>query len=629
MLQALRKSTKSWAAKGLLLVLAAAFGLWGISDIFRGGSLENTVASIGDFEISVAEFDRQLRSEIRNQSSRLGTDITLEEARNLGLTQVVLDEMMDRTALDVEVAKLGLTVDDDTVVIAIRSMPQFQAPGGTFSRALFQEVLSQNGFNEQTFELGMRRDMARTQLVGSIANWFAVSPTMASIYYTYRNQRRTMEYVVLTPAPMGAVRAPSESDLVAYYRANAGRFSTPEYRELEYVPIEVEQFIAQVAVSEEELKKEYETNRETYIQPERRDIEQIAFPSRETAEAAHRRMSAGGSFIEVARGMGLSEEDLKLGTFAKSGLDERLADSAFSIREGEITRPVQGPFGWVILRVTKVTPGVNRTFEELRETLRNQLAKGRATEIAIEAANAFEDARAGGGSLSEAAQQSGLKAIHIPAVDRNGFAPDGNKVSLPNAAKFLPQVFAAEPGEEGDTIQADDEHTYAIRIVGVRPPSPKPLEQIRDQVSQQWRDAERAKALAARAKTLAQQAQSRGSLSSVAQALGAQLATSEPLRRDSASETFSAPVLAELFSSPSEKAVYGPLAKGEGYVIARVTSVQNPDPNTDKAGYQENTRQLAQFVVGDLIESLSESLRVEAGRTINQAAYNRVIGGSQ
>jgi hypothetical protein len=71
------------------------------------------------------------------------------------------------------------------------------------------------------------------------------------------------------------------------------------------------------------------------------------------------------------------------------------------------------------------------------------------------------------------------------------------------------------------------------------------------------------------------------------------------------------------------------LARGEGYVIARVTSVQNPDASADRDGFQETARQIAQQVVGDVVDSLSQALRAEAGTTINQSAYNRVVGGSQ
>jgi peptidyl-prolyl cis-trans isomerase D len=237
------------------------------------------------------------------------TEMTMEEARRLGLPQMVLDRMMDRAAMDVQAKKLGLTVDDEAVVSTIRSLPQFQAQGGNFSRIMLQEALRQNGMTEQAFEASVRQDITRTQLIGSTINWFDIPPSMSRLLFSYLNQNRVAEYVVLTPELAGNVRAPGEAEIAAYYKANTARFSTPEYRELQYVTIGIEQFIAKVEVAEADLKKEYDTHKETYVKPEQREIEQINFPSKETADAAHDKIKSGGDFASVARGMGFSETD--------------------------------------------------------------------------------------------------------------------------------------------------------------------------------------------------------------------------------------------------------------------------------------------------------------------------------
>ncbi len=629
MLQALRKGSKSWLAKGLMITLAGAFGLWGINDIFRGTSVDNTVATVGDQTISVTEYDRELRAEMRNLGQRLHTDMTLEQARTQGITKDVLDHMISRTALDTEVKKLGLTVDNNTMAAAIRALPQFEGQGGTFSRVLLDEALQQNGLTEAGFEQSMRQDMARSQLMDSTVDWLGIPPEMSQLFYNYLNQQRVAEYLVLTPEQAGTVRAPTDAELEAYYKANAQRFSTPEYRELEYVAIGVEQFADKVEVSEADMKKEYDAHKETYVKPEEREIQQINFPSKETAEAAHQQIVSGTDFLSVAHGMGLKDDDVKLGTFPKSGLNRMLADAAFALPEGGVSPPVQGPFGWVMLRVTKVTPGVNKTYEDLKATLREQLAKTLAAVKAVEAVNAFEDARGAGAPLEEAAKKVGLTAVHIAAVDRTGLTPDGTKADVPVAAAFLQQAFAAEAGEEGDIFQSDDLHSYAIRVIGVRPPAPKPLAQIREQVVKEWTEAERAKMLAARAKSLTEEASKSGGLAAVAQALGHQPTTSAPLRRDTPNEIFSRPALADLFSTPPGGTIYGPLGKGQGYVIARVVRAINPDPSASPVEFENNKRQIAQQIASDLIESMSNAARETAGAKINDAAYSRIVGGSQ
>jgi peptidyl-prolyl cis-trans isomerase D len=628
MLQSFRKAAKSWFAKGLMLTLAAAFGLWGINDIFRGGTIDTSVATVGGHKIPVEDFDRELRAEMRNQGQRLHTEITLEQAHNSGLSQVVIDRMITRTVLDGEAQKLGLTASNAAIVSEIRSMPQFQGNGGTFSRALLDEALQQARMNEDSFESGVRQDFARAQLIDSVISWFGAPTGLTHLLIDYIGQRRTAEYVVITPDLAGSVRAPTDAELAAYHKQNAARFSTPEYRELEYVEIGTEQFAGDVKVTDDDLKQEYDEHKDLYVKPELRDIDQINFPTQAAADTAQKKIASGTSFLQLAHDMGLKDADLKLGNFAKSGLSPALADAAFAVPEGGVTPPVQGPFGWVILHVSKVTPGINKTFDELKDSLRQQVAKAKATELAIDAANKFEDARAGGASLEQAASKLGLTAVHVAAVDRAGLTPGGTKADVPAPAVFLQQAFAAEAGDEGDLFQSDDQHSFAIKVIGITPPALRPLDTVRAEVVKDWTEAERAKLLAARTKSLAEQAQKDGDLAAIAKTLGRTVATSEPLQRAKPTDVFSQAVLADLFKAPPGKVVSGPIGKGEGFVIARVTKVQNPDPTTAASEFEQGDKEISREISSDIVLSMANSARATQGTTINQAELDRYFGGS-
>ena len=54
MLEAIRKRTGSFLVKGLLGLLVVSFAIWGIGDVFRGGSRGSMVAQVGDVEIRYA-----------------------------------------------------------------------------------------------------------------------------------------------------------------------------------------------------------------------------------------------------------------------------------------------------------------------------------------------------------------------------------------------------------------------------------------------------------------------------------------------------------------------------------------------------------------------------------------------
>ena len=64
MLQSMRQATKSWAARGVIIVLALSFGAFGINDVFTGGS-RSAVATVGDVDVPTILFDRQFQRAYR------------------------------------------------------------------------------------------------------------------------------------------------------------------------------------------------------------------------------------------------------------------------------------------------------------------------------------------------------------------------------------------------------------------------------------------------------------------------------------------------------------------------------------------------------------------------------------
>lgn len=118
MLQQLRSASKSWVASVIIGVLVLAFALWGVADIFRGGG-DTVVATVGGTDISATDYDQQLRNQIRSLSAQTQNQITMEQARAIGLDRSVLDQVINRTALDEEASNLGLTASQKAVVAQI------------------------------------------------------------------------------------------------------------------------------------------------------------------------------------------------------------------------------------------------------------------------------------------------------------------------------------------------------------------------------------------------------------------------------------------------------------------------------------------------------------------------------
>jgi peptidyl-prolyl cis-trans isomerase D len=93
MLRALRDGTKKgfllkFIMFGFLLMGLGGLVLIDVGDYFRGGIGGNTVARIGDTDISLGKFQNDAQRIIRQQN------LTLEEAHEVGYTNMILNSMV-------------------------------------------------------------------------------------------------------------------------------------------------------------------------------------------------------------------------------------------------------------------------------------------------------------------------------------------------------------------------------------------------------------------------------------------------------------------------------------------------------------------------------------------------------
>ncbi len=107
----------------------------------------------------------------------------------------------------------------------------------------------------------------------------------------------------------------------------------------------------------------------------------------------------------------MSAEDLELGTFTKSEmLDPAVADAAFALQEGAVSGPVDGRFGTVLVRATKVSPETVRPYEEVAGDVKREIAQERARAEIDAVHDAIEDLRAAARPLADVAKEKGLDA---------------------------------------------------------------------------------------------------------------------------------------------------------------------------------------------------------------------------
>ena len=394
-----------------------------------------------------------------------------------------------------------------------------------------------------------------------------------------------------------------------------------------YAEIGPDDVAKDVAVTDQQIQNAYDLNKDKYDIPEKRDLEQIPFPSQAEAQAARAKVAAGTSFAEIATSRGVSQSDLVLGTRVAADLDPAEAKAVFALHEAGVTEPIKVPFGWVLVRVVKITPGhvttLDQARDEIKKTLLQQLTDAKMSEIA----NTYMDTASGGATLVEAARKIGMRTGRVAAMDASGLAPDGSKAAAPDDATFRTQVFKSEAGEDGDPFAGKSGQEFVVSVNAVVPPKLKPFDKVRAQVLAGWTGEQRAILLKKKAAELAAKANADKSIDGVAKAIGAKVQASPALTHATKDATFSSELVNALFAVAPGAVAYGPLGKGEGYIVARVTGIYHPLPPVESPEFQQGVRVISQDVASDITASFANAARDRQGVKINDKLLATVVGG--
>ncbi|HYM29796.1 MAG TPA: SurA N-terminal domain-containing protein [Candidatus Cybelea sp.] len=628
MLAAMRKGAGTWVARIFLFVLVLSFGVWGVGDFIRGAR-EVDVATVGSTKISASTFEAQFRHELQLMQQQLRGAIDTEQAKKLGMVDTSLRQMIARSLIDQDAARMRLAVSNQVVAEEIRSNPAFRDSLGKFDRFTFERAIASQGWNEATFANVVRSDFARGAIAGGLTAGFNTAPaSIVDALYGYRDERRVAEIIAIKPDALGAVADADAATLDAYYKAHVKEFMAPEYRALHYISLTPDAVVGEVQVSDADIKDEYEAEKDKLNIPEKRSVEQIILADEAAAKAAYDKLRGGMTFAAVAE-QTLKQQPTSLGSVTQSQLPPELGAAAFKLGNGEVTAPLKDAFGWHIAHVTAIEPGVTQSLDSVKEKLRSSLALRGAADVAYRKFNAIQDELAGGATLEQAADKVKLKVAAVPAVDAQGQDEAGHKIAnLPAAENFLQSVFEAPVGGDPQTLDSGEGNYFVFRVDSSTPPAERPLAAVRDKVMAAWKTEAGSKAATVKAKEIADKLRAGGDMAGLAKSVGTSVLTTKPMTRagDDADATVSPQLLAALFKAKQGDVVtagLGAEAGEAGETVARLAKIVPAQP--DAKAREQLTRQIGNAMANDVAGEYQAALEKELGVTINRDVLDKLF----
>ena len=631
MLRGMRQASTNWVGKSIMITvvgfLAISFVIWGIGDIFRGGSRQ-TVATIGNTEISSEQFRQSFTDRLQQISRQVGRPVTPAQAVAYGIDQQLLGQMIGEAALDEQARKLKLGVADADISKRIMQDPAFLGLSGAFDAARFDQVIRQAGFTEQRYVAEQRKVALRRQIVGAITAATTVPKAEAEAKNRFDNEQRNIEYVTLTRAAAGEIAAPTPEVLKKYFADRKVTFRAPEYRKLVILQLSAEEIGKTIKVSDDDIKALYAARKARFETPEKREVQQIVFPNEDEAKAAAAKVAGGAWFELVAGERGLKPTDISLGTVAKSEIsDSAISDAAFALKEGEVSHPVKGRFGFALLRVNKIFPASTMTYEQAAPELKTELANERAKSEVSARRDKVEDELAGGARLEEVAQKIGIPVRTIDAIDRSGRGLDGNpEPNMPANLDILTNAFTTGVGVENDPVQITGGYAW-YEVAGVTAPRDRTLDEVRPRVESQWRDEEMAKRLKAKAIEMTDKIKGGATFASLAEKDGLKVEATAGLKRTS-SNPLPPTAIADVFTLEKDAAGSSEAKDPVERIVFRVTDITVPEFNPDSPTAKTITDTLRNAYTEEFLSQYVARIETDLGTTINRAAFTQATNAN-
>ena len=468
MLTTLRNSSKNSILKiifgTLLTILIISFGMWGTEDLVGVTQKQSTVATVGKIDISAQEFYSLYSRQTEEIRKLLGSSLDIKKSREFGYVDRALSSLINRALFNNEALQLGLSVSDINVRDKILRDDAFKDDLGQFSELVFRQLISESGYTEDSYVEGTRQDLAREQMVETISTSLIIPNIMKNSLSKYNLEERTVDYLTIKVEEEKFTK-PSNEKIRKYYEENKSDFMSKEFRSAETLLLDAKEYAKKSTVTDEEIKLLYEERKELLVEPAQKYLHQIIVDSKSDVESISKKVNFN-NFTSTAKTMAnLTEDDIDLGWNTKNDLPDEIIDATFSLKKGEISKPIESSFGWHILKIIDSKERKEVAYEEVKKQFENELLLEKGKEAVFDLQDELEDLLASGNTFEEISKILEVKMIVADKIDNEGIKQNKQVNNEFQDERILRTIFNQKINEEGNIIDIDKDEGLAISLV--------------------------------------------------------------------------------------------------------------------------------------------------------------------
>jgi peptidyl-prolyl cis-trans isomerase D len=440
--------------------------------LYNSSQLENlrsdSFARVYGKNLSITDFQRQGRK--------------FQLAITLGLTQYastlggggdqgIVDFVINSTVVEHEAKALGIAPTEDDVKNAIIALPVFQTNGQFDPKKyaqLVETALTPQGFTERELNDIVRGSLVLQRIKQLIDSAPAVSDTETA-FLRRMFQPVTGAAIVFKLEDFAKNVKPTDAEIEAYFKTNAARFVTPEWRSVRYVsfplPTDAQKLEGKAKIDAQQKVADASDT----------------FATRAATEGFEKAAQALGLKVETTPAfnqqgqINSTSPDAAAQAISSAGPVATLAPVAFTLsQKAPVSGVIQnGDTGFLVAELANVTPSRPMTLDEAKpeivQALTDTTARTALQKAATDAIAKLRAAIKGGQPFAQAATAAGLKTetfANLSLFDQNT-PPNQGRYGEPATRLEENEIGGFQPSEEGGFIvwlekrSPLDEKTYA------------------------------------------------------------------------------------------------------------------------------------------------------------------------
>ncbi|HWS03320.1 MAG TPA: SurA N-terminal domain-containing protein, partial [Gammaproteobacteria bacterium] len=494
MLQAIHDRVTGWIAKIIVGLIIIVFALWGV-DSYLKNDARVYAAMVNDVEITIPEYRFAKQQQTQRMRNMLGEQFDSGLVNTAEFKSAVLNRLVEEELLVQAATTAGFAISDGLLAAQIHAIPDFQEDG-KFSQKKYQQLLSQQGLNTQSFEQQYRRSLLINQYLGGLSGTAVVARQNVEQGMRLQGQERKLRYLRVPVARYQDKVEVKPEAVSAFYESNKARFMEPEQVKLQYLELSLDSLTKGLTATDAEIEQMYASEKERLTVAEQRRARHILIKAEEgaskdavagaqkQAEDLVKRLRAGEDFAKLAKEFsqdpGSAAEGGDLGLFGKGMMVPEFDEATFSLAKDTISDPVRSPFGFHIIQVTEIQAAKIPDLAEAREQIVEDVLRKQAEALFFERSETlgkitFEHPD----TLATAAEQLGL------TVQETGFMPTTGGEGIGSHPQVMEAVLAEDVltgGNNSGVIEIAPNHVVVARVLERKAESQLALDAVRETI---------------------------------------------------------------------------------------------------------------------------------------------------